>query len=251
MTLLKNMVRQGNVLFRHRSYLPLAFIPLLLVALRESEGLERLVGDTLEDAWEVFCVAVSFCGLLVRCLTVGFVPEGTSERNTACQVAVRLNTTGMYSVVRHPLYLGNFLVMIGMVMVVQVWWLVIVAVTVFWLYYERIMAAEERFLEEKFGDEFVTWAKRTPAFLPDLRRWRPPDRPFSWKMVLRREYTGLLVITLSFTFIEVVGDWVTEGYPDIYVGWMCFLGMGVVSYILLRTLKKHTHLLDVPTVEGG
>ena len=50
-------------------------------------------------------------------LCVGFTPRGTSGRNTKeGQVAESLNTLGMYSMCRHPLYLGNLLMWLGIVM---------------------------------------------------------------------------------------------------------------------------------------
>ena len=45
---------------------------------------------------------------------------------------------------------------------------------VFWLYYERIMLAEEEFLRARYGKAFDDWAARTPAFLPNFRHWVPP-----------------------------------------------------------------------------
>lgn len=48
--------------------------------------------------------------------TIGQVPKGTSGRNTSQQVADTLSTDGVYSVVRHPLYLGNFLMCMGVSM---------------------------------------------------------------------------------------------------------------------------------------
>ena len=245
MSLREEIEKQGNWLFRYRSYIPLIFLPLFLLALKDSEVIEKIFGDSIEDAWEVFCVVISFTGLFIRCLTIGFVPKGTSGRNTDKQRADRLNTTGMYSVVRHPLYLGNFLIMLGMMMFTQVWWIMIISVLAFWLYYERIIFAEEEFLRKKYGDLFVEWAERTPAFLPKLRGWQRPELPFSFRTVLRREYTGLFVITSSFAFIEIIGDTIEEGRLELDMGWIVLFILGLIAYLTLRTLKKKTRLLDV------
>ncbi|MGC9453013.1 MAG: methyltransferase family protein, partial [Oceanipulchritudo sp.] len=51
---------------------------------------------------------------------------GTSGRNTKQQVAYSLNTTGFYSVVRNPLYLGNFFMYLGIALFTHHWWLVLV-----------------------------------------------------------------------------------------------------------------------------
>lgn len=67
-----------------------------------------------ESTWAWSCIAVSLFGLLIRAVTIGFTPKGTSGRNTKeGQVAEVLNTKGIYSVVRHPLYLGNYFMWLG------------------------------------------------------------------------------------------------------------------------------------------
>ncbi|NLL27934.1 MAG: DUF1295 domain-containing protein [Bacteroidales bacterium] len=43
-----------------------------------------------------------------------FIPKGISGKNTEKQIADFLNTKGMYSIVRHPLYLGDFLMWLGL-----------------------------------------------------------------------------------------------------------------------------------------
>jgi len=53
----------------------------------------------LDQVWEILCLAISLLGLGVRIVTVGYVPKGTSGRNTRGQKANVLNTTGMYSLV--------------------------------------------------------------------------------------------------------------------------------------------------------
>ncbi len=58
-------------------------------------------------------MVISFFGLALRVIVVGHAPYGTSGRNTREQVADTLNTTGMYSIVRHPLYLANYLIILG------------------------------------------------------------------------------------------------------------------------------------------
>ena len=113
MSLHENMIRSGHTIFKWRSYIPLLFIIPLLLALRESAHLEEVFGEVEEDLWVLASFLLSLSGIAVRCFTVGFVPGGTSGRNTQSQRATHLNTTGMYSVVRNPLYLGNFIIILG------------------------------------------------------------------------------------------------------------------------------------------
>jgi protein-S-isoprenylcysteine O-methyltransferase Ste14 len=245
MALRDELEKHGEWLFRRRSYLPLLILPILLVALRNSEGLEQVFGDLANGLWEAFCIVISLTGFAVRCITVGFVPCGTSGRNTEGQIAESLNTTGMYSIVRHPLYLGNFFIFLGFALFIEVWWFTLIAVLAFWLYYERIVFAEEEFLRRKFGDAFLQWTGKTPAFIPKFRNWQPWSLPFSLKNVLQREYTGLFVITTSFTILEILGDLLVEGELEIDLPWVIMFIVGLTIYSTLRTLKKKTRILYV------
>ena len=103
MKLREDLSRQGEWLFRHRSYLPLILLPVLIASLREPPFLERLLGVGAERGYELVCIAISFFGLVVRCYAIGHAPAGTSGRNTKQQETAALNTTGIYSAVRHPL----------------------------------------------------------------------------------------------------------------------------------------------------
>lgn len=242
MSLKSELEAQGRWLFRWRSVVPLAFLPAVAVVLANMTW--PFGSLVFREVWEFICLAVSFAGLAVRVVAIGFVPANTSGRNTQFQLADSLNTAGLYSIVRHPLYLGNFLIALGAVMVPFVWWLVALYALGFWLYYERIMIAEEEFLYSKFGHEFDQWACATPAFLQRLSRWRPAERASCWRTVLKREYTGLLVVIALHAGIEVVEHWHIDHRIQLELFWELLLSGGVLTYFVLRTLKRHTFLLN-------
>jgi protein-S-isoprenylcysteine O-methyltransferase Ste14 len=227
-------------LFRWRSYLPLAFLPLFVLALRQ--WAHTPVDERLGPVWDFTCILVSFSGLVVRALVVGQTPPRTSGRNTIEQVADVLNTTGLYSVVRHPLYLGNFLSWLGVAMFPQSALTVLLAVMAFSLYYERIMFAEEAFLRGKFRFDFEDWAARTPAFFPRLRQWRMSTHAFSWKMVLRGEYSGMFAIVATFTGLEVIRLGMVGGDLGSEILWLVFFAAGLGAYLALRWAKRSGRL---------
>jgi protein-S-isoprenylcysteine O-methyltransferase Ste14 len=223
----------------------LAILPVFITCLASSSYLGQ--SHAINEMWQSACMAISFLGLVLRVIIVGHAPYGTSGRNTREQVAYTLNTSGMYSVVRHPLYLANYIIIIGFTMEFHIWWLVLLTTTLYALYYERIMMAEEAFLRERFGDEFEEWAAVTPSFFPRFHDWKPFKIPFCWRTVLQREYNAFFLITTVFFLLDAIGDSVAEQRFKIDPRWFAIFIGGFVIFASLRTLKKRTHLL---TVEG-
>ncbi len=245
------MLSQGNWLFRWRSYLPLILLPAVFPVAVESGYVHQFLGAGLEDSWELLAQVIAFVGLGVRATAIGFAAPNTSGRNTHGQLADSLNTTGIYSIVRNPLYLGNFLILMGVTMTVMVWWFILLVALAFFIYYERIIYAEEAYLEAKFGEEYRQWAARTPVFIPRLSLWRSPARAFSMRKVLRQEYSGLYVIVAFSTLVHFLCDVLGEGetlrhWLNNDWTWFAYFVAGTVVYLSLRAIKRHTTLLDVP-----
>ena len=149
-----------------------------------------------------------------------------------------MNTTGIYSIVRHPLYLGNFVIWVGIVLFTRSILLAAFCFLAFFIYYERIIIAEETFLSQKFGEAFAQWAEKTPMFIPRFKLWCRPAYPFSWRVVLTREYPGFFAITAAFTAIEILGDRFYEGKWQLDWLWAAIFCVGLVVFVTLRTLKK-------------
>jgi protein-S-isoprenylcysteine O-methyltransferase Ste14 len=244
MSLQDLLLKQGTWLFNRRSFLPLIFIPIIVSAMvyiaNTNGGIQKK-----HKVYEYSCLAVSLAGLAIRCITVGYVPKGTTGRTTHGFEAQSLNTTGMYSIVKHPMYLGNFIIYLGIALFTYIWWLVLLFILFFWFYYERIMYAEEEFLKREFGNTFNLWAAKTPVFLPNIKLWSSSDKTFSIRTVLKREYSGQLAIFVSFSFINIMNNTVYLKKFQFDFNWMILLIVSTIIYITLRLLKKKTKVLDV------
>jgi protein-S-isoprenylcysteine O-methyltransferase Ste14 len=244
MTIRDELERQGAWLFRWRSYLPLVLVAFFAIAFC---GYRWPFENYAEYAlWAEVCFGVSFLGLAIRCVTIGFAPRGTSGRNTKEQVADELNTTGMYSLVRHPLYVGNFLIGLGAFCAPFIWWMPVMYALCFWLYYERIIFVEEAYLRRKFREDFESWAATTPAFFPRLGGWCQPPLHFSWRTVLRREYPGLMVTILGNAAVQFTEHLIIDRRIVYEAFWVTLLVVGSTTYFVLHILKKGTKLLEVP-----
>lgn len=243
MKLSDHLETSGNWVFRWRSYLPLLLIGLSLASLRET----KYPGDNsaVELFWKSFSVAVGFLGVAVRAYAVGCAPQRTSGRNTREQIADTLNISGLYSVVRHPLYLGNTLMWFSVALFAEAWTLAIIILLVSTLYHERIIFAEEAFLERKFGDSFRDWAARTPTVWPKLSAWKSPSLPFEWRHALQREYLGLFGLISTFCAVDIVAHWFYLHQLELDPEWIGLWLIGLGMFVVVRFLRKRTRLLYV------
>jgi protein-S-isoprenylcysteine O-methyltransferase Ste14 len=77
-----------------------------------------------------------------------------------------LITGGPYAIVRNPIYLGMFGLMVSIGLVFATWWALLIAVVLFLIGNQIRIRAEERLLRETFGSQFDDYARRVPAFFP-------------------------------------------------------------------------------------
>lgn len=203
---------------------------------------------TSKTAEILICSAiwVGVLGLLIRIFTVGYTPVNTSGRNTnQGQVADQLNTTGIYSLIRNPLYLGNYLMWLAIGMLTGNIWFVLVFSFVFWIYYERIVFAEEEFLRNKFGEVYIEWTTKTPPFLPLHFRYQKPTFSFSWKKVLKKEKNGLLALFVLFYLFDVLDQYLRTETIAFEWNWMTIGSVATGAlYVILKIIKKSTNLLN-------
>lgn len=158
-------------------------------------------------AWFWVSLGVASAGALVRVITSGFAALGTSGRAKVAAEASELNTTGPYSLVRNPLYLGRILNFTGLAMLSGSWVFGAIVFLLAILVYERISVYEEEFLRSKFGAAHTAWAKDVPALFPRFSGWVKPKYPFWWKRMIWREQNKLflLVTTVFLTWFARIG----------------------------------------------
>ena len=195
---------------------------------------------------ELLFLGVSLLGQVIRIVTVGFTPRNTSGRNTVNgQIADELNVTGIYSLLRHPLYLGNFFMWLGPVLFLRSAWFAIVFGLLYWLYYERIMFAEEQFLRKKFGDIYDKWSETVKPFIPFFSGYIPSKLTFSLRNVLKREYNSFVNIFLIFTLLDLFRNYFLSERIYLTNMWLYIFASSFVIWIVVRTIHKHTKWLEV------
>lgn len=272
MRLCDRFKKDGDFLFRYRSYLPLFLIPLFIIVLlsygspmykvsfeinvsqiSSSSDLKDLLENNLKyvsfgsynNALIIVAILVGLIGQGVRILVAGFVPKDTSGRNTKEQKANTLNTKGPYSTCRNPLYLGNFLMMLAPVILVGNWIFILCFILAFWLYYERIIYTEEVFLSQKFGKDYEEWAKSTPCFIPSFKNFVKSDMTFSTKSMIKREYHSLFGLASSLFIIHYIIIAITLDFKMLTPNYIlsAFFIICFIIYVICRILVKKTNIL--------
>lgn len=246
MALTDQMESQGNWLFKHRGILPLIiFLIGLFLFLKNEANPDKgiLEGTPYKIYYNTACLLVSLLGFFIRVYTVGYTPANTSGRNTDRQVADVLNTKGIYSILRNPLYVGNFFMWLGIAMLTGDLWFIIAFILFYFLYYERIIFTEENYLKSKFGQVYIDWTHRTPIIIPNFKIFVKSQNEFSWKKVLRQEKNGFAALFLIFCFFDIAGELVKEqqDYNEIL---LVAGGIAVLIYGILKFLKYNTKLLQ-------
>ena len=125
------------------------------------------------------------------------VLAGAGIRIWSCGYLVKnkvLAQAGPYNLVRHPLYLGNFLIGLGFAFMAGLLALTIFFLAAWTVIYYATIKEEEKILVETFGEKYRDYARRVPRLIP--RRLSPSDREtFHWShLVDRKEYKAWLAI---------------------------------------------------------
>jgi len=177
----------GAVLFRHRGWLPLLFLGIPLV----------MPGSTSPFRWEVGLALIAI-GEAVR--LAGVAAAGTVTRRRSRNVQ-RLVTYGIFAWVRYPLYIGNFLVLMGFVTISGVLWFLPIAILLFAVEYELIVRYEEGVLESIFGRDYLEYKNGTPRWIPRPPKGEVPVGEYHWGEAFKSEISTFLqyaVLLLAF-----------------------------------------------------
>jgi protein-S-isoprenylcysteine O-methyltransferase Ste14 len=242
MALVHEFENSGNWLFKRRSWLP-GFLIVAGIIMMYLGNRQALIFDLRN---EMIFLSVSVFGELIRIFTVGFAPKDTSGRNTAAgQIAGELNVTGLYSIVRHPLYVGNFFMWLGPVLFLKSAWFAVIFCLIYWIYYERIMFAEEQYLRRKFGEAYDLWSEKVSAFIPFSFKFIPPRICFSLRNVLKREYNSIFNMFIVFALLDLCRNYILTGKLFLTEVWMWSLAIAAGFWFIIFLVHKLTRWLEV------
>ena len=232
----------GHFFFRYRD----ALFPVVLIGLA---ALSRPVpGDNRRLYWAAFGAGATLAllGQALRVLVIGlrYIRRGGKDRAI---YADHLVQDGIFAHSRNPLYLGNILILIGVLVTLNGFWAYVIGLPFIALVYSSIVMAEERYLQGRFGADYSRYCARVPRFgfrVSGLRaKWR--STLFDWQRVIRKEYgtpfawVSIMIGIVIWKDAAATGvDAARPGIRWLLIVWVVWL----VAYLSARFLKKTDRL---------
>ena len=230
------IIRLGRFLFKYRDYL----FPCVFVILVATTTPELPFRSTRLDSWlDLVGLTVIMLGQGCRLLAVGSVDNirrRGHQGHIAAQILIR---TGIFAHTRNPLYLGNVLIVTGLVLIANCrWWYLLVLpgfVGVYW----AIVLAEEEFLRQQFGQEYAAYVQAVNRFVPTLRglSWSLTQGAFSWSRAVKKERGVFCTWLFAVIVLLVWKQWTYGGAA----AWMT--GIPLILLMLLMTLLTYRSIL--------
>ena len=177
----------GRFIFRYRN---IAF-PIAAAAILLGFKPGTPIGALAEGATDLLGLLLAAFGQLVHVLVLGTVPIRRGGIDKRFHVD-RLATEGCYAHCRNPLYFGNLLVIAGLLVVFANLEAGVIAGVFFGFSYVAIVAAEEHFLIQSFGDEYRAYCRRVPRWAPKLSGLGGTVKslPIEWRRAVSKVYAS-------------------------------------------------------------
>jgi len=228
------MIKIGNFLFRYRNGLfPLVYGLLVFESL-------PLISDYRLAALLGFLVVLA--GQLLRAVTIGLEYIIRGGRNHQVY-ATKLVQEGIFTHCRNPLYVGNFLMVLGVGLASNSVLFLSFAIPFFVFAYWAIIAAEENYLRGKFGQEFDDYCARTNRLVPNFSGLRQTlsGMQFNWRRLITKEYGSTFIWLAATILVTLRNVWRSGEYQTartfVLFLWILF-GALIFAYALARLLKK-------------
>lgn len=234
------LARSGEALFKIRGHYLTGVVIIGVLIAYVSRDYGPFTSAVADQAWFWGSVAVAVAGALIRIVTSGFAAPGTSGNSKDVPKAAELNTTGPYSLVRNPLYVGRIVNFTGLAMMSGSWEYGLVVFLVSVLVYERVAAFEEEFLRKEFPQAHAQWAVDVPFLLPRLHGWVPPKYPFWWRRCVRREVKKVYWLVTALAAYDLARhDWDINRFFE-NPTWLVLWGGMVIASLVIYGLSKTT-----------
>lgn len=113
--------------------------------------------------------ALDFLGFIILLVGIILRMSARGHKKAHSQKSEKLVTSGPYTLVRNPMYLGSFLMGAGFILMVWPWWSLPVFAGLFYARFTRQIVKEEAYLLKIGGDNYSRYCKRVSRIFPSLR----------------------------------------------------------------------------------
>jgi protein-S-isoprenylcysteine O-methyltransferase Ste14 len=236
------MVTIGNFIFKYRNIIfPLFFVILVV-------GVRPLPESGNAELWRyAIGISVALAGQTIRALTIGlaYIIRGGRDRKVYAKTLVR---DGIFAHCRNPLYLGNILIVIGLGIVANSVPFYIIGIPFFIFMYMAIIRAEEHFLANMFGEEYVEYSRKVNRLIPSLSGIRRTlsSMQFKWRRLIVKEYGTTYTWIICIILLILKNHYLHYGLEasrPIIVSSSVLLILVTLFYAAARYLKKSRRLV--------
>jgi len=186
-------------------------------------------------------ILIALTGQLLRFTVIGFayIKRGGKEGKV---YADDLVIQGFYAHVRNPMYVGNFLITIGVGIVYGSPWIYFFIIPFFTFVYLAIVTAEENYLRQKFGAQYEHYENTVNRFIPNFNGLQETlkDFKYDWKKALRKEYGTMFGTMAGILLILIWKHYVVFGWAagqGIIINLALLLIPAILFYGIVRYLK--------------
>jgi protein-S-isoprenylcysteine O-methyltransferase Ste14 len=231
------MITIGNFIFKFRNIIfPLVFIMLVV-------GFKPMPESGHAEVWRyAIGTTVALAGQMIRALTIGlaYIIRGGKDRKVYARTLVK---DGIFAHCRNPLYLGNILIVIGLGIAAHSVPFYLIGIPLFIFMYMAIIRAEEHFLANTFGEEYVEYSRKVNRLIPDMSGLKKTigSMQFKWRRLLVKEYGttySWIVCMILLIMKNHYLDYGLDARGAVMVSSSVLLILVTVLYAVARFLKK-------------
>lgn len=233
----------GDFLFKYRNYLfPAVFVVLVLATSHRP-----WTSEPVDDILDIAGVVMAALGQALRALVIGlaYIKRGGLNKKVYADALV---TDGIFAACRNPLYVGNALILTGLLLVCNAPWAYLIAGGFFIFTYWCIVRTEETFLINKFGEAYAAYCRDVNRWVPDLGRVMEAVRTmsFNWRRVLMKDYSTIVTWVLGAMALEAYEEFLWGDMPtNSLLFWFAVQVAVVLSCsATVRWLKKTGRLTE-------
>ena len=225
--ILKNkFIKAGRILCRHRRLLPIIYVVGIIIYICSSPPFIFSGGSIFNDILACLFILLSF--------RVRWAAENRKSNTLKAVVEAK----GIYSVIRFPYYLADFLLLFGITLFIGSAPLLLLFVLISIIVIERMIMFEEAISINKLGDVYEKWYRSTNAIIPIIWDWRGAVYTKNLFHKVSSMFKTLLFTIFTLNVIHIITYYrINFTFPEDYLLIVLFF-ITLVGYVFIRFIGR-------------